>query len=200
MLPLNISWRKKEVIAKSFRDAGVFGEEREKVCREHACGQAVQENEPNGPVDMNSAQRGSQASVKNSMHFKVCIRLQKTPMIFVSAFILSTPQYSAAHFQLFYPAAGETCWEEGGEGQEGETKGSAGRSSVIWERVNFRSAKSGHKATAAKPQRSTYSFPGSIASQPQICAREPSMGEPSSSPISAFSQRQDGKGFTRQHY
>lgn len=38
MLPLNISWRKKEVIAKSFRDAGVFGEEREKVCREHACG------------------------------------------------------------------------------------------------------------------------------------------------------------------
>lgn len=38
MLPLNISWRNKEVIAKSISDAGIFGEEREKVCREHVCG------------------------------------------------------------------------------------------------------------------------------------------------------------------
>lgn len=79
-------------------------------------------------------------------------------------------------------------------------QGQCSRCSVIWECMNFRSAKSGHKATAAKPQRPTYSFPGSVASQPPICGRETSIGEPSSSPISAFSQWQDRKGFTRQHY
>lgn len=107
-----------------------------------------------------------------------------------SAFVLWATHPSAARCQLLLAAAGQ--WR--GQGECRAKKGHQGqrsRRSVTWWRVDFRSAQSGHKATAAKPQRPTCS----CSSQPQICGREPRTGEPSSSPISAFSQWQDGKRF-----
>lgn len=117
------------------------------------------------------------------MHFKVFIWFLRTAACWLSVCFL-TPCLTSVDTQLFF-----LSWDwvgmRGGTRRWRGDPGQRSQCSVSWEPADFRSAKSGHKALAAKPQRPTERFHGSIANQPPICRREASIGE--TSPVASFS-------------
>lgn len=109
----------------------------------------------NEPIDQVEVTKGSKVKGKKfnafsdlrlisegTDHLCLCLHSLGSP------FIIST-------FLVVLSSRRNVVLEEGRGGPRRRSQGQCSRCSVIWERVNFRSAKSGHKATAAKPQRPT---------------------------------------------
>lgn len=141
---------------------GILGEDRERRSAENISAWMLNRKMGQMARSRQTACTKCTVKVKTSVPCKVWVWLRKTLAIFVSVLVLWTLYSVTAHHHIILSSRRNVA----GGGRWGSRRGNQGqcsRCSVIWERVNFRSAKSGHKATAAKPQRPTESFSGSIA-------------------------------------
>lgn len=165
--------------------------------RDCVCRYTSQDNGANGQVEMTCTARDPKSRWKMPCTWRSVSDFRRCGLS------LSLPSVSGLPGQQQHIHGSSIQQEKhgGGRGREcGAKEGEQGQCSrccsVIWEPVYFRSAKSGHEATAAQPQRPPYSFP----SQPLICRGESLAWGNLLPQLVPFHSGRMGKGFTRQHY